>query len=273
MENFSDQCEASRPPEDKFLILSTNETTNSSLSRPNELLSPARDRKFLKISADLLKEKLQFLDSTNETYELTKAQQVIPELLRPPSQEDLPNTLLNWLKKLELEYLYETLTQNGYDDLNFLIEQMKTEPLNEEILEKIGVHKLGHRKILLAFLEEETNKYFRRSFPIKSSCCNENNPQTTPELLDWLDILYLKNLHETFTQHGFCDLKHMLFLMNSSYPITDEVLKEIGVNKIGHRQRILFKLKEDSKQFNKQTFYTDYEFNGPFIACSKCVVI
>lgn len=273
MENFSDQSEPSKQPEDKFQALSTNETTNSSLSRPNDLLSPNRDRKFLKFSAELLKEKLQFLDSTNETSELTKAQQVIPESLEPPLQEDLSNTLLIWLRKLELEDLYETLIQNGYDDLSFLIEQMKTEPLNEEILEKIGVRKLGHRKILLAFLEEEAEKYFRRSFPVKSSCCSDGDRQDTAKLVDWLDALYLKNLHGLFIYHGFCDLRHLLFLMNSSYPVTDEVLREIGISKIGHRQRILFKLREDSKQFSKQTFYTDYELNSAFIACSKCVVI
>ena len=60
--------------------------------------------------------------------------------------------------------------------------------------------------------------------------------------------------------------------MNSSYQITDEVLKEIGICKIGHRQRILFKLKEDAAQFTHKKFQMKYELNQNFIACSKCLL-
>ena len=281
MENYSDQSFHSKPTEDRFQALSTNETTNTSLSKPNDLLSPSRERHFLKFSAEILKEKLQLLDSTNETSELTKPQQALPGFTHaypsPSSSihENLdPNTLLSWLSKLELESLYEVLTQNGYDDLSFLVEQMKVEPLNEEILEKIGVDKIGHRKTLLAFLEQEANKYFRRSFPVKSGCCTESSTEDLPSLYQWLDSLYLKDLHDLFTENGFASLHQMLFIMTSSYPITDETLKSIKIIKIGHRQRILFKLKEDAAQFaKKNSFCINYDVPSSFvIGCSKCLV-
>jgi hypothetical protein len=280
MENYPDQDYHSKPTEDRFQVLSTNETTNTSLSKPNELLSPSHNRNFLKFSSDILKEKLLLLDSTNEISELTKPQLAIPEFSHPfasstsSMHENLgPNTLLSWLSKLELEPLYEVLIQNGYDDLNFLIEQMKIEPLNEEILEKIGVTKIGHRKVLLAFLEQETDKYFRRSFPIKSSCCTENSQENIPSLYQWLDSLYLKDLFDLFVESGFANLNQMLFIMNSSYPITDETLKSINILKIGHRQRILFKLKEDAGQFNKKSFCINYDIPSSLIACSKCLIV
>ena len=78
--------------------------------------------------------------------------------------------------------LFEILFSQGYDDLNFLLEQMRSEPLTMELLEEIGVKKVGHRHILLAFLEEEIYKYLRKSMPVCSSCCSHKNTPPVPSL-------------------------------------------------------------------------------------------
>lgn len=260
--------------EDHYAVLSTTETTQTSLTRPGDLFGSVQ-KTFQKIPMEILEQKLKSLNITDELIENTKKSQLHQSLdiASNLSSESLNQTLYNFLNKIQLDCLYETLTQNGYDDLSFLIEQMKIEPLNEEILQNLGVDKIGHRLIFLAFLEEETNKYFRRSFPIKSDCCVQETYKEVPELEAWLDQLYLKETFILFESQGFSDLKQILFVMNSSYKINDEVLKKIGIHKIGHRQRILFKLKEDAERFNKKEFYLKYEIGGVNFGCGRCGIM
>jgi hypothetical protein len=256
--------------EDRYQVLSTTETTQTSLTKPGEIFSP-NYKGFQKLSVDLLEEKLKSLEFPEENLENGKPEN-LESFNAEDSSESLNQALYNFLIKIKLECLYEILTHNGYDDLSFLIEQMKTEPLNEEVLIKLGVSKIGHRLIFLAFLEEETNKYFRRSFPIKSDCCFPEGSSEVPSLEEWLERLYLKETYELFSNEGLQDLKQILFIMNSSYKITEEVLKQIGIKKIGHRQRILFKLREDAQKLNKKDFCVNYEVSGINLACGKCQI-
>ena len=46
-------------------------------------------------------------------------------------------------------------------------------------------------------------------------------------------------------------MRDLVYLMGSSIPITDEILqKDIGIEKEGYRQRILFKLRAEYKEFS-----------------------
>ena len=85
---------------------------------------------------------------------------------------------------MKLEYLFGILYPNGYDDLDFLLAQVRSsEPLTLEILEEIGVKKPGHRAKLLILLEEEAFKNFRQSLPIHNNLlCNSSKPRTLPAL-------------------------------------------------------------------------------------------
>ena len=263
-----------RQAEDHYAVLSTTETTQTSLTKPGDLFGSGQ-KTFQKIQIDVLEQKLKSLNMTDELIENTRKSQLHQSLdiASSLSSDSLNQTLYNFLNKIQLECLYETLTLNGYDDLSFLIEQMKIEPLNEEILTNLGVDKIGHRLIFLAFLEEETNKYFRRSFPIKSDCCVQETYKEVPELETWLDQIYLKETFVLFESQGFADLKQILFVMNSSYKINDEILKKIGIHKIGHRQRILFKLREDAESFNKKEFYLKYDAGGVNLGCGRCGIM
>ena len=67
-------------------------------------------------------------------------------------------------------------------------------------------------------------------------------------------------------------MEQLLFLMHTNYPITDDVLKKIGVHKIGHRQRILLKLKEESKNVLKNISFIVSENESSNIACGFCII-
>jgi len=198
------------------------------------------------------------------------------------------NSLYQWLSSVRLEFLFEPLHDNGYDELRIILEQMKSNfPISLENLKEIGISKPGHRKRLLALLEEETTKKERKSVkkPNYSSsfvCCTA--PTATPgefflpNLEEWLENLHLGHLERLFVSSGYDDLDHLLFLMKSSYPVDDQVLKEeVGVEKIGYRHRILAKLKEDSSfRFNhkrnlSQSDIIDKEVNQT--ACELCQIM
>lgn len=88
-------------------------------------------------------------------------------------------------------------------------------------------------------------------------------------------------------QAGFEDLEHNLALMNSNFPITDEVLHyDIGIEKPGYRHRILAKLQEDcdgvqsfkktvlgssSSRSRKEELIIDKE--GQSTACEMCRIM
>jgi len=171
--------------------------------------------------------------------------------------EPKKSLLFNWLKKLRLDLIFEQLIEAGYDDLDLLLGQMRSEmPLTLSHLKEIGIEKAGHRVRLLAGLEEavagpgaeekrkEQDQGFSLSFCTVSQAVS--GLALLPSLQQWLDGLKLKHLYQNFVEAGFDDLEHLLALMHSNYPLTDEVLKsEVNIYKLGHRHRLLFKLKQD----------------------------
>jgi len=79
------------------------------------------------------------------------------ESIGSSSKRDHSPVLLQWLKSIKLEEIYDTLLAAGYDDIEMMSEQMKSHmPITVETLEGIGVQKPGHRARVLAHLMNET---------------------------------------------------------------------------------------------------------------------
>jgi hypothetical protein len=256
------------------------ESTQSTMLKSSESsLKPFKQPTSL--SVDSLSQKLSTIYATEILKNPEKISQVTsPEPLASPSPEEplsfleveaeetSKNSLYQWLGEIGLCSLFKLLVSQGYDDLNFLIEQMRTEPITLSLLEEIGVEKIGHRMILLAHLEAETEKFCRKSFPIKSNCCSKQPAVPSGHLKDWLQRMNLSNCYKIFIDSGFVSLDQMSFLMHSNYPITDEVLQEMGIFKIGYRQRILLKIREDS---GAKPFTIDSDTKTA--VCGECLII
>ncbi|OMJ78256.1 hypothetical protein SteCoe_6577 [Stentor coeruleus] len=170
--------------------------------------------------------------------------------------------LMTWLESVKLEFLYDLLMMSGYDDIEQNIAQMMSSmPITEDMLEDIGIDKPGYRKRLLAALDEDARplKYSRRrhrhhqSTPI--GCCTIQGPSNygmiaAPDLKHWLGSLNMQAYYDNFEKAGYEDLEHLLALMNSKWPITEnELIYDIGVVKQGHRFKILAALRSDSSLF------------------------
>ena len=117
---------------------------------------------------------------------------------------------------------------------------------------------MGDRTRILIKLEESANT-FGYSLPneVYYICDNINSidineDKNINKLFQWLIKINLEEYLDNFLINGYYSIELLLIQMLSKNPLNDEILKnEIEINKIGHRTRILNKLKEDCKEFNK----------------------
>ena len=169
------------------------------------------------------------------------------------------SSLYLFLSDIKMEKYLNNLQDNGFDDVNLLIYQARTEnPITDLQLKEVGIKNMGDRARILIKLEESANN-FGYSLPnevyyicdnINSIDINEN--KNINKLLQWLIKINVEEYLDNFLINGYYSIELLLIQMLSKNPLNDDSLKnEIEINKIGHRSRILNRLKEDNKEFNK----------------------
>ena len=168
------------------------------------------------------------------------------------TDEEIKNSLYEFLLEIHMESYFDKLKTNGYDDVNLLIEQISSDNINDSELIEIGIKKPGDRAKILIRLQEKANGF---TFPIPnnvyymaedSSFINfEKNPCIN-RLFEWLKEIKIENYMENFINNGYYSLDLLVVQMISKNPLTNDILKnEIGIDKLGHRSRILSKLKDE----------------------------
>ena len=168
------------------------------------------------------------------------------------------NSLYKFLSEIKLEKYYNLMNSNGFEDIQILINQGKSIlAINDSQLKETGIDKPGDRaKILIRLQEKAGNFCYQIPKNVYYTCNNlENymNDINVNKLNDWLKALKIENYLENFIEAGYYSVELMLIQMESKNPITDNILKdEIGINKIGHRARIINKLLEDGKKLNNK---------------------
>jgi hypothetical protein len=198
--------------------------------------------------------------------------------------EHASSQLLGWLTSAKLEMIYEVLLEAGYDDIDQMRAQMRTAtPLDEAMLVEIGLDKVGHRLRLLARLDDEvrmpllsSSGVFRRD-PIRCCGMSTRTDQAIPSLPQWLASMRLESLVSLFTESGLDDTEANLYLMTTNYPITEQVLTDIGVVKPGYRIRLLARLRHDSLNLTRREQMAlrgiEMEANERTSVCESCRVM
>lgn len=90
-----------------------------------------------------------------------------------PTHVNLPgvNLLIDWLTLLKLEKYFKVLEQAGYEDLGFMCAQMNSRyPIDDTLLQKIGILKIGHRLRILGKLMEDSKNLNVKTERVKESC-------------------------------------------------------------------------------------------------------
>ena len=191
------------------------------------------------------------------------------------------NLLYDFLSEIKMEKYYKNLTLNGFDDIKLIIEQTKKNELGitNENLKEAGILLFGDRIKIIIRVQELSNNFPylipKEVYYICENLINADVDKNILKLNKWLKSINIENFLNNFISNGFHSLELLLIQNYSKEPLTIENLKnELGIEKIGFRQRIINKLKDDSKKFvNKlKTNLLIVEEGKNKEICNKCTI-
>ena len=160
-----------------------------------------------------------------------------------------------FLAEIKMEKYFDLLNSNGFDDMNFFISQFKSGiAITDNQLKETGIINPGDRaRILIRLQEKAENFKFIVPKAVYHICPDMQNFQKDKYingLYKWLQSLKVEEYLKNFVNNGYHSLELLLLQMNSKNKVTEELLKEdIGIIKIGHRARIINKLKEEGESY------------------------
>jgi hypothetical protein len=165
--------------------------------------------------------------------------------------------LYKFLSEIKMDKYYDIMNKSGFDDIQLLINQTKSiTAISDMQLKEAGINLPGDRAKILLRLEEKAGNFI---FPVPREVyyiCQSDDikgDKNINKLNDWLKALKIENYLECFIKNGYHSIELLLLQMESKNPLTDEILKnELGINKIGHRSRIINKLIEEGKSLNNK---------------------
>ena len=192
-------------------------------------------------------------------------------------------SLYEFLSQINMQKYYDNLNNNGFEYVNIIIEDTKLgNNLTDAQLKMININIPGDRaKILIRF--EEKADLFDFNVPknvyyfLNDISLNKiESDLNLIKLNNWLKNIKLEQYLKNFIDNGYYSTELLLFQTLSKNPLNDDILKnEFRIEKLGHRARILNKLKEESKKYLKNlrdsivTFHA--EENSKI--CSECCLV
>ena len=231
--------------------------------------------------------KSSYLQSLNTCHTLSKEHELSPIYknykTRIPKLFNKKNELIKFISEINLPQRYsEILIENGFDDLAVLTNQMKKGlALSYQNLKDIGINNPGDRAKILIHLEEISQNF---DFVLENDVIYSNTiPQEkTGSLYYFLLKLNLEEYFNNFIENGYNNAELLFIQMASKNPVTEDIIKnDFGIEKIGHLQRIMISLKEESKKYvgsltkkenNDKNKNIIYEENPYLNSCDACSI-
>ena len=192
-------------------------------------------------------------------------------------------SLYEFLSQINMQKYYDNLNNNGFEYVNIIIEDTKLgNNITDAQLKMININIPGDRAKILIRFEEKANLFdFNVPKNVYYYINNINlntieNDLNLIKLNNWLKNIKLEQYLKNFIDNGYYSTELLLFQTLSKNPLNDDILKnEFHIDKLGHRARILNKLKEESKNYLKHlrdsivTFHA--EENSKI--CSECFLV
>ena len=286
--NDSESFDDSSPKNINNIINSSNNNNNKNIN----LLPPESPKNIYFPSPTKKKEctssiKSSYLQSLKTCHTLSKEHELSPIYKNYksnfPNLFNKKNDLIKFISEINLPQRYtEIMIENGFDDLVVLTNQMKKGlALSYQNLKDIGINNPGDRAKILIHLEEISKTF---DFIIESDVIYNNiiPEEKNGSLYYFLQRLNLEEYFNTFIENGYNTAELLFIQMASKNPITEEIIKnDLGIDKIGHLQRIMISLKEESKKYiesltkreNNDTFKNViYEENPYLNSCDACSI-
>ena len=231
--------------------------------------------------------KSSYLQSLKTCHTLSKEHELSPIYknykTRIPKLFNKKNEIIKFISEINLPQRYsEILIENGFDDLAVLTNQMKKGlALSYQNLKDIGINNPGDRAKILIHLEEISQNF---EFILENDVIYSNTipEEKTGSLYYFLLKLNLEEYFNNFIENGYNNAELLFIQMASKNPITDDIIKnDLGIEKIGHLQRIMISLKEESKKYvgsltkkenNDKNKNIIYEENPYLNSCDACSI-
>ena len=231
--------------------------------------------------------KSSYLQSLKTCHTLSKEHELSPIYknykTRIPKLFNKKNELIKFISEINLPQRYsEILIENGFDDLAVLTNQMKKGlALSYQNLKDIGINNPGDRAKILIHLEEISQNF---EFILENDVIYSNTipEEKTGSLYYFLLKLNLEEYFNNFIENGYNNAELLFIQMASKNPITEDIIKnDLGIEKIGHLQRIMISLKEESKKYvgsltkkenNDKNKNIIYEENPYLNSCDACSI-
>ncbi len=205
----------------------------------------------------------------NKNYNNNKVEKIIRCTNKP---------LYEFLLQINMQKYYDNLNNNGFEYVDMILEDTKIgNYLTDNQLKMIGINIPGDRAKILIRFEEKANMF---EFNIPKSVyyiCNNldhiEDDLNVCKLNGWLRNIRLEQYIRNFILNGYFSLDLLFIQSISKNPLTDEILKdEFGIDKLGHRARILNKLKEESTYFSNKLRNSIISFQAAENSkiCSEC---
>jgi len=231
--------------------------------------------------------KSSYLQSLKTCHTLSKEHELSPIYknykTRIPKLFNKKNELIKFISEINLPQRYsEILIENGFDDLAVLTNQMKKGlALSYQNLKDIGINNPGDRAKILIHLEEISQNF---DFILEKDVIYSNTipEEKTGSLYYFLLKLNLEEYFNNFIENGYNNAELLFIQMASKNPVTEDIIKnDFGIEKIGHLQRIMISLKEESKKYvgsltkkenNDKNKNIIYEENPYLNSCDACSI-
>ena len=231
--------------------------------------------------------KSSYLQSLKTCHTLSKEHELSPIYknykTRIPKLFNKKNELIKFISEINLPQRYsEILIENGFDDLAVLTNQMKKGlALSYQNLKDIGINNPGDRAKILIHLEEISQNF---DFVLENDVIYSNTipEEKTGSLYYFLLKLNLEEYFNNFIENGYNNAELLFIQMASKNPVTEDIIKnDLGIEKIGHLQRIMISLKEESKKYvgsltkkenNDKNKNIIYEENPYLNSCDACSI-
>ena len=228
-------------------------------------LYPDNEYKYTPNLHELLNDELQ-KNERKDLYKNKKSEDykepiLLPELDQIPKDveelEDIVknNSLKEFLTQISMQKYIKNFIDSGFDDMKIILEQaQKGIYIKDSELKEAGILIPGDRaKILIRIQEKSGNFKFAIPKSVYYVCKNINkinNDINIKNLRNWLKNLRIDNYLKNFIYNGYHSIELLFLQMESQSPLTAEILKEeIDIDKVGHRSRIINKLKEDGRSY------------------------
>jgi len=201
-----------------------------------------------------------------------------------PKEEKIINvenkSLYDFLLQINMQKYYDKFNSNGFEDINIIIEDTKLgNNLTDNQLKLIGISNPGDRAKILIRFEEKSNLFDfivpKSVYYYLNNFDKIENDLNIIKLNNWLKNIKLEEYLIKFINNGYYSLDLLFMQSLSKNPLNDEILKdEFRIDKLGHRARIINKLKEENKNYYKnlrESIVNFYKEENTKI-CSECSI-